>query len=345
MRRPEDKHAYPLRPRRYCSGRIRHHRVSLFWRVAFLCILLLMVASVVHVLVGDHGVSPMRAIGHTVFFLVLLAVVAIAVLRRLFRPVKRLMQGVQALSDGNLDFRFQETGHGEFSRLAEAFDEMSSHIQDMLQSKTRLLLDVSHELRSPLTRIKIALEMSPDTPKKQSIMQDIAEMETMLTELLESESLKTGNGSLVCREIDLTHAIPELLEKYKTREPGVVLLRTPAQLPVYADSRRLLRATQNVLENALKYSQHTDKPVEVSLEKENGFAIIAVRDYGEGISEDEQNRIFEPFYRVDKSRNRKSGGFGLGLSLCSEIMRAHKGDIEVTSESGVGTQIRLLFPA
>jgi signal transduction histidine kinase len=309
-----------------------------------LCVLLVVVAGVIHYFATRGGVGQGNGAGHVIFFLVISVMLVIIVLRRLFAPMRKVLQGVQALAEGNLDFRFEETGHGEFARVAEAFNAMSMQIREMLHSKTQLLMDVSHELRSPLTRIKVALEMSPDTPQRESIMQDIAEMEIMLTELLESESLKNGNGSLVIEELELVGIINEIMEKYAERKPGVILRTAPAELPIYADGRRLRRVVQNILENALKYSQHSERAVEIGLAQESNFAAISVRDFGEGISEDEQERIFEPFYRIDKSRNRQSGGYGLGLSLCSEIMRAHKGDIVLKSRPGEGTEIKLLFP-
>jgi signal transduction histidine kinase len=100
----------------------------------------------------------------------------------------------------------------------------------------------------------------------------------------------------------------------------------------------------NVMENALKYSSSQKKPVEVKLERTVKGVEVAIRDHGEGIPKSEQGKVFEPFYRVDKSRTKATGGYGLGLSLCKEIMLAHGGDIKLKSSIGKGTEIRLLFP-
>lgn len=344
MKEHEEKCCYPLRHDRWCSGVVYQRRHSLFFRVVTLCVLLVIIAGVLHIIFGKSHVEPESESGHVVFFLVFSVAVVVLVLRWLFAPMHKFMRGINALADGNLDFRFEHTGRGEFARLAEAFNKMSGQVEEMVHSKTQLLLDVSHELRSPLTRIKIALEMIPDTPKKQSVMQDIAEMEMMLSELLETESLKTGNGSLSLKQLDLVSAINELIARYESRKPGIELVKSPQRLDVYVDEKRLRRAMQNVVENALKYSQHAGKPVQMSISGDDEHAVIAVKDFGDGISEEEQHRIFEPFYRVDKSRNRKSGGYGLGLSLCREIMRAHRGDIVLTSKPGEGTEIELVFP-
>ncbi len=344
MKKSDFECCYPLRRKRGPDYEGDRKQVPLFVKVVVLCLMAVMIAGVVHIFTGQHDFSHKHSIGHTVFSLLIVAVIVIVVLRLLFAPIRRLKRGVQALADGNLDYRFDECPRGEFGKVAVAFNQMSQEIQETLQSKTQLLLDVSHELRSPLTRIKIALEMAPDMPQKDSMMQDVREMEAMLTELLESESLKTGNGSLVFKELELVQIIEAILPKYLDRAPGILFSKSNNQFLIPGDERRIKCAIQNVLENGLKYSKSSTSPVEISIKQESETAVVSIRDYGEGINKEEQLRIFEPFYRTDKSRNRKSGGYGLGLSLCNEIMRAHKGDIVVKSKPGEGTEIQLIFP-
>jgi signal transduction histidine kinase len=152
-------------------------------------------------------------------FLVML--VAFFVLRRMFGPLRMLMKGVNEISEGNLDFQFPVgRHHGEIYYLAESFNLMVRRVKEMVHSKDQLLLDVSHELRSPLTRLKLALEMSADNNLKQSMLQDVAEMETMLTEILETERLRSGNGKLLLEKVDLTGMIKETVAKYQNRKPG-----------------------------------------------------------------------------------------------------------------------------
>ena len=282
---------------------------------------------------------------HLLGWIVLIQSLAFMGLRRMFGPLRYLMRGVQEISDGNLDFRFPPKGRGEFDFLAYNFNRMADRVQEMLRSKEQLLLDVSHELRSPLTRLKLALEMTPPGEMRESMGRDIVEMETMLTEILETQHLKSAHGKLQLKALDLAAVMTEIVEKYKDRSPGLSFASVPkVSAVVQADEARVQTVFQNVLENALKYSAHQSKPVEVSLKPSEGFLEIHVRDFGVGIPKEDQEKVFEPFYRVDKSRTKETGGYGLGLSLCREIMKAHGGEITLESAPEPGTQVILKFP-
>ncbi len=282
---------------------------------------------------------------HAFWIVFLIMALGGMVLGRMFRPLRWLMWGVHEISNGNLDFRFPARGrHGEIGYLAEQFNQMVGHIQEMIRSKDQLLLDVSHELRSPLTRLKLSLEMAPKGKMRDSMLNDVAEMETMLTEILEAERLKSGNGKLSLAAVDLAAVAAETLKRYKGRKPGLRLLGERKGLVINADESRVKTVFQNVVENALKYSAGRKKPVEISLTTEADNALVAVQDFGPGIPPEERDKVFEPFYRVDKSRAKETGGFGLGLSLCREIMLAHGGDIRLESDLGRGTKVALRFP-
>ena len=256
------------------------------------------------------------------------------------------MEGVQEISNGNLDFQIpvRIKRQGEISFLANQFNFMARRVKEMVESKDRLLADVSHELRSPLTRMKVALEMTPKSRQRDSMMRDLAEMESMVTEILETQRLKSGYGKLALKPVDLTNLVKELVRNQKGRKPGLVVMGSPAPLVIKADEARVKTVILNVVENALKYSSNPKRPVEVKLERSGKGVEVSVRDHGEGIPKAEQGKVFEPFYRVDKSRTKATGGYGLGLSLCKEIMLAHGGDIKLKSSVGKGTEIRLIFP-
>ncbi|HJT23935.1 MAG TPA: HAMP domain-containing sensor histidine kinase, partial [bacterium] len=136
----------------------------------------------------------------------------------------------------------------------------------------------------------------------------------------------------------------EIVKRYKDRKPGLKFMGGKEKRIVTADKTRVKTVLQNVIENALKFSAGQRKPVEIALETVSDGVGVTVKDFGPGIPEDEQGRIFEPFYRVDKSRTKETGGYGLGLSLCREIMLAHGGDIHLQSKPGKGTQVALRFP-
>jgi signal transduction histidine kinase len=293
----------------------------------------------------SNGHFSFQGIPRHLVWALLVILAGFMLLKRMFRPMRMLMKGVKELSEGNLDFQFEVHGrHGEIQYLAENFNHMARSIKEMVQSKEQLLLDVSHELRSPLTRMKLALEMAPKGKHRDSMLRDVAEMETMVTEILETERLKNGNGKLALGSVDLTSLVREVLAKAKNRKPGVRLMDKPGKVVIQADEARVKTVLGNVIENALKYSSTQKKPVQISLETGADGTTILIKDFGAGIPLEEQERVFEPFYRVDKSRTKGTGGYGLGLSLCRVIMRAHGGEISLESSPGKGATVFLFFP-
>ncbi len=293
----------------------------------------------------SSGSFSLRRVPHYLGWTLLVMAPCFFMLKRMFRPLRMLLKGVKEVSEGKLDFQFEAKGrHGEIHYLAESFNLMVQRIREMVQSKDQLLLDVSHELRSPLTRLKVALEMTPKGKMKDSMLRDVSEMETMITEILETERLKNGNGKLALGPVDLAALARETQAKFKSRKPGVRMLGKQKALVVQADEARVKTVLGNILENALKYSAGRKKPVEIHLSQDEKEATLAVRDFGQGIPLEDQEKVFEPFYRVDKSRTKDTGGYGLGLSLCREIMLAHGGDIRLESEPGQGTKVTLYFP-
>jgi signal transduction histidine kinase len=315
-------------------------RPHFFFRILFL--FLIVCVTLVLTFASEGGLTFHGFLMHLGWtFLILIGVGLI--LGKMFKPMRHLMMGVQEIADGNLDFQFPLRGHGEFDYLAQHFNHMVENIREMVKSRDQLLLDVSHELRSPLTRMKVALEMAPEGAWKQSVQQDITEMETMLAEILESERLKNGNGKLVLAPMNLKALAMEFSQKYKNQKPGVKVSSPLPSLTLEADESRIRTVLQNVLENALKYSANQKKAVELELAGGDKQVSLTIRDFGEGIPTEEQERVFEPFYRVDKSRAKTTGGYGLGLHLCREIMRAHGGDVILESTPGEGTLVSLIF--
>lgn len=270
--------------------------------------------------------------------------------RRLFRPLEWLNEGVREAARGNLDHGVAIRGRGELSELSTAFNDMTGRIREMIRSREQLLLDVSHELKSPLTRIKVALELGRDNTAA-VVRRNVGEMETMVSELLETARLDSGPGALSLMSVDLAALARETALAFQDPRPGIRLDGLPDRLDAVVDGKRVRTALRNLLENALKYSGHQEKPVEVSLSREDGRVTLTVRDHGHGIPAADRAAVFEPFYRVDKSRNKETGGYGLGLSLCRKIVEAHGGGISLDSEEGAGaagrtgTTFTAWFPA
>lgn len=265
-----------------------------------------------------------------------------ALVLRLFRPLEWLNEGVREAARGNLGHDVAIAGRGELSELSRAFNDMIGRIREMIKAREQLLLDVSHELKSPITRIKVALELGKGNLPA-VVRRNVGEMETMVTELLETARLDSGRGSLSLAPADPAELVREAVQPFQESVPGVRLDAPPGLPRVELDAKRVRSVIRNLVENALKYSAHQERPVEASLRARDGRLELIVRDYGYGIPASDLDSVFEPFYRVDKSRNRDTGGYGLGLSLCRKIMEAHGGGISLASEEGRGTTATAWF--
>lgn len=261
----------------------------------------------------------------------------------LLKPVRILHDAVRQMGEGNIDVEIATNRNDELGKLTHSFNIMSRKVREMLHARERLLQDVSHELRSPLTRARIALEFLEESNTKSSLMDDIHEMETMIIELLETERLKSQYGGLKLENINISNMIQELCSEFKNQEPGIKIVSLAENIFLKIDPKRIQILLRNLLDNALRYSRIGDYPVEISLREKANEITISIQDFGSGIPEQDLPYIFEPFYRVDKSRSKKTGGYGLGLSLCKRIMEAHQGDIEISSKPNIGTMVFLKF--
>lgn len=268
---------------------------------------------------------------------------AYLLIRRTLKPLHRMKAGMEAVHAGRLDHRVPQRGAAEFRELAGAFNTMTIRVRDMLQSKERLLLDVSHELRSPIARMKVALAMIPEDNPSRSLGEDLREMELMVTTLLESARLQHTADTLNKTEVSISGLVAEAVETLQDRFPGVRVTPCPADVLIRIDRDKIRAAIQNIVENAIKYSGAASAPVTVFWEAEAARVTLTVQDHGIGIPAEALPRIFEPFFRVDDSRSRVSGGFGLGLSLAKTIVEAHGGTIDVSSSPG-GTRMTIVLP-
>jgi len=265
-------------------------------------------------------------------------------LRWILKPINWLSGGVVALGKGNLEHRLPEKRGDELGDLSLAFNQMSERIREMLSAREQLLLDVSHELRPPLTRMKVALEFIPEDASRESLHDDVQEMEQMVTEILETARLNSEYGQLNLQKTDLVNLIQDICITFEGQTPGIRFENAPEKCQTFADAEQIETVLKNLLANALKYSPVGNPPVEIRLKKSDAGTLIEIQDHGPGIQDEELDLIFEPFYRTDKSRNRKTGGYGLGLSLCKTIIEAHGGTIDVQSNTGKGAMFSLHLP-
>lgn len=265
------------------------------------------------------------------------------ILKRQLKPISVLKKGVEKIGRGNFDTRIETNSHDELGKLVNSFNEMSHSVNQMIIAREQLMRDVSHELRSPLTRVKIALEFMEEGKTRKSIQSDIKEIETMITEILETERLKNPYGVLSKEKIDLTNLLKEIQDEFSDRRPGINF-EGKGSFELMGDATRLKIVFRNLFENSLKYSENQNKPVEVRLNHSREEIVYTQKDYGIGIPKDEIENIFEPFYRVDKSRTKKTGGYGLGLHLSKNIIEAHSGKIDIESKIDEGTIFIIRLP-
>jgi signal transduction histidine kinase len=267
-----------------------------------------------------------------------------AVLQKLLRPLRVLNDGVTRLGEGELGVTVPRTTTDEFGRLTDTFNLMAGRVREMITARDRLLIDVSHELRSPLTRMKVALELLPDDVQRARLSSEVAEMERMISGLLELERLRTGRGVTLVRQ-DIVPILREVVATYEGRAPGVRFTTDgDRQLTAEVDAEQIRSVMRNLLENAVKYSLADSRAIQVTVAGHDDGTRVRVTDDGVGVPREDAERIFEPFFRVDRSRSKESGGYGLGLSICKRVMEAHGGQIALEPGNGRGCTFVLYFP-
>ncbi len=262
--------------------------------------------------------------------------------RRQLHPLRELARGVTAVERGELETRIPEQGSNELADLARSFNSMTRSLKERLTARDQLLLDVSHELRSPLTRMRVALAMAEPDATIQSLQDEVEALGKMVSEILETERLKSGAGALKLKPGDLNALVAEKVKNFGDTPPGVIHNRSPLP-PVSYDDTRMRLVLRNLLENALKYGKDSERPVEVTTRREGRYAVVEVRNGGPVVPEEEQRIIFEPFYRTDRSRSANPG-YGLGLPLCKRIVEGHGGTIAFTSREGEGSTMTVRLP-
>jgi signal transduction histidine kinase len=269
--------------------------------------------------------------------LFLVGVVYVVQLSQL-RPLRWLKESVEKVSAGDLSTRVPVVRMDEVGQVARAFNHMTERVEQMLNDHDRLMADVSHELRSPLARMKVALEMLPECDKREQIATDIREMEALTSALLERERIKNRTGQLDRTEVDLAALTRGVIGSFVARIPTVVLAESPEALSVQADEALLKVLLQNLLDNAVKFSLKDSGPVEVRLARGEESVTVRIDDDGRGIPDDMTERVLEPFVKLDPSRGHRSG-YGLGLNLCQRIVEAHNGSIKIQPREPRGTSV------
>ena len=271
----------------------------------------------------------------TLFVLVGLLAACWWLIHRLLRPVRDIQAGVARMGSGELNHRIALRSQDDLGELSVSINEMAGDIEQMLDAKRQMLLGISHELRSPITRAKISTELLEPSATRARLEDDFLEMETLVTELLESERLKSRHSVLNPQPVNLRELIDSVLVPNFSER---VTLHADAVLPtLILDETRVRLLLRNLLANAVRYSLEEAPLLHVAAT--DRLVTMTVSDSGTGIAPEHLASLTDPFYRVDPSRTRATGGFGLGLYLCRLICEAHGGALSISSTEGVGTTV------
>ncbi|HYP13952.1 MAG TPA: ATP-binding protein [Bryobacteraceae bacterium] len=283
--------------------------------------------------------------------LLTLTVVCWAFARHLTTPVRQLQAAVHRFGHGDLKARVGSGRKDELGQLARAFDQMADRIVTLLSAERRLLLDISHELRSPLTRLSLAVELARsggDLDKQLGRIQKEADrLNAMLTELLQVTRAEGDDTRMRSEPLAFEMLVHDIVMDVaiEAEQRGVKLeVDTLPGVMVSGDAELLRRAVENVIRNAVRYSPEGQGVVHISIEVSSGQVLLRVRDFGPGIPEEDRERIFDPFYRVETHRDRATGGVGLGLAIAKRAVQLHHGSIRA-SNSNPGLTVEIELPS
>jgi signal transduction histidine kinase len=268
-------------------------------------------------------------------------------------PVRRLRAVVDCFGRGDFSARAPATRKDELGELARSFNEMAGRIQTLLAAERRLLLDISHELRSPLARLGVAVELARSGEDREHMLDRIQKEADRLNELVaELLQVTRVEADPSMQKNDLVHLdellgdmVYDSLLEAKAKD-CTLLLKAPVPAILSGDEELIRRALENVIRNAIRYAPRNTS-VDVELARTADAAFVSVRDYGPGVPAEALTRIFDPFYRVDSDRNRASGGLGLGLAIARRSVELHKGKLSAQNANpGLLVTIQLpLAPA
>lgn len=278
---------------------------------------------------------------------------AYAYVRRLLRPLDDIRAGAERFGGGRFDQPIPLRCRDELGDLAQRINTMAHDLHGMLDAKRALLLALSHELRSPLTRARLNVELLPATPEsaveRGALLRDLNAMRDLISDLLESERLASPHVALQREPVDLAALVREVVADLPRAQPRAgaagVTMALASGLPVLLlDRTRIRLLLRNLLDNALRHGGEADQSPCIALRvPPDGAGIeISVLDFGPGVDAQQLAHLTEPFYRADSARQRATGGVGLGLYLCRLIAETHGGRLDVRNASpGLQVDVRL----
>ncbi|HUS06235.1 MAG TPA: ATP-binding protein [Bryobacteraceae bacterium] len=276
----------------------------------------------------------------------MLVLLCYAFARHLTKPVEKLKETMDCFGRGDLTARAHSRRGDEIGQLARTFDTMADRIQTLLAAERRLLMDISHELRSPLARLSVAVELARTDGNRDNyldrIQREADRLNALVGELLEVTRVEGDPSQRKLEIVRLDEIVKQIVEdcRIEADARGCRLELTGGQaVEMPGDPELLRRAVENVIRNAIRYA-----PEGTAVEVHQGGGSVAVRDYGPGVPGESLERIFDPLYRVESDRGRDSGGVGLGLAIARRAVELHQGRIKA-SQAHPGLRVEITFPA
>lgn len=273
----------------------------------------------------------------------------------IIEPIKNMLRAIQKMSDGHLNQRVEIKGHNELYQLSSAFNDMAERLEEVDISRQEFVSNVSHELKTPLSSIKVLSEsllLQQGIPEDmyreflQDINSEVDRMTNIINDLLQLVKFDRRQIPIVFKPVNLNLCIESILKRLyplATKKNIKLVYEKNREVIADADEMKLTLALSNLIDNAIKYTPKNGVvSIDVDCDHQNAF--IKVQDTGIGISEEEQPKIFERFYRVDKTRDRETGGTGLGLAITHSTILLHNGSIKLTSRENEGSIFVVRIP-
>lgn len=273
----------------------------------------------------------------------------------IIEPIKNILNVIKKISDGHLNQRIEIKGHNELYQLSAAFNDMADKLETVEATRQEFVSNVSHELKTPLSSIKVLSEsllLQEGLPESmyreflQDINSEVDRMTNIINDLLQLVKLDRNQISIVFKPLNLTKCVEGIIKRLRplANKKGIELkYEITKEITIDADETKLTLAISNLIDNAIKYTPKNGV-VNVEMNSDHQNVFIKVQDTGIGIAEEEQSKIFDRFYRVDKTRDRETGGTGLGLAITHSTILIHNGSIKVTSRENEGSIFVVRIP-
>ncbi len=291
----------------------------------------------------------------TVVISIVVAFIVFFVSQLILAPLKNILETIQKISEGQLHQRIELGGKNEYTEIADAINNMTEQLEQVESSRQEFVSNVSHELKTPLSSIKVLSEsilLQEEMPTEmyreflQDINSEVDRMTNIVNDLLALVKLDHREAALNIKETDVNKMIQDIMKRlYPLAEKKNIelLYESNKDMTIEADEMKLSLAVSNLIENGIKYTPD-DGMVKVTIDGDHQNVFITVQDTGIGLSEEEQGKVFKRFYRVDKTRDRETGGTGLGLAITHSTVMLHNGSIKIVSSEGNGATFIVRLP-